>query len=370
VPLGEFCEIVAGGRRGLTGKDFVDAGYPAYGAGGVNGYLENHEFERPAVVLSAIGARCGKCFLAEEKWASLANTQLIFPDPSIADVRFLWYQLNDESSWHRSGTAQPFIKPSDVKQRLVILPPLEEQRRVARLLDSASYVMTRRRETMSLTNVLVGAIFWEMFVRDRPGNVVSIGSVAAPTPNAVRTGPFGSQLLHSEFVDEGVAVLGIDNAVKDRFEWGRPRFIAPKKFEQLRRYQVHPGDVLVTIMATCGRVAVVPEDIPPAINTKHLCCITLDHSRCIPTYLWAALRFDSALRRQLGATARGAVMPGLNMSLIKEATVALPPISEQQEFAARVRRVDAQNRLLEMSASALESLFASLRQRALLGGEL
>jgi type I restriction enzyme S subunit len=94
----------------------------------MNGFLPDYEFDEPAVVLSAIGARCGKCFFAEGKWASLANTQVIFPDPARADAKFLWYQLNDERRWHRSGTGQPFIKPADVKAQRVVLPPLPEQR--------------------------------------------------------------------------------------------------------------------------------------------------------------------------------------------------------------------------------------------------
>jgi type I restriction enzyme M protein len=150
VALGDFCEIIQGGRQGFSGKHFVESGgYPAYGAGGLNGYLPDFEFKVPAVILSSIGARCGKCFLAEGKWASLANTQIIFPDPEKANVRFLWWQLNDEKRWPRSGTAQPYIKPSNVRSHLVVLPPLKIQERIVSELDELREEIGNHKEAIA-----------------------------------------------------------------------------------------------------------------------------------------------------------------------------------------------------------------------------
>ena len=290
------------------------------------------------------------------------------PRRESVEPRYLFWVIN--SKRFRDGL-RPYIRGTTMQNLAftaaaaaikVPLPSLDEQRRIAAVLDRADALRARRSHTTVLVDELIGATFTQTFVQERAKQSEAIGSLAARTPHSVRTGPFGSQLLHSEFVDEGIAVLGIDNAVTNRFAWGRPRFITPSKFEQLRRYEVRPGDVLVTIMATCGRVAVVPDDIPLAINTKHLCCITLDRERCLPSYLWAAFRFDPSLRRQLGATARGAVMPGLNMTLIKEATVSLPPIDDQRRFDDFLRAAETHRRRLETSSSCLDSLFAALQQ--------
>ena len=100
--LGDVAKTKQGGRLGLTGSHFVQDGVPAYGAGGLNGFLETYEFEQKAVILSAIGARCGKCFYVEGRWTSLANTTLIFPDEKKLDPKFLWYAINGEEKWLRA----------------------------------------------------------------------------------------------------------------------------------------------------------------------------------------------------------------------------------------------------------------------------
>ncbi len=187
--LSDFCQIFQGGRLKLSGSDFVSQGFPAYGAGGLNGYLDVAEFNCEAVILSAIGARCGKCFHVSGQWTTLANTQITIPDPDRADSRFLWHQLNDEKRWPRSGTGQPFIKPSDVMGHKVFLPPLEEQRRIAAILDRAANVRELATQSLASTSrALYESIFSRDILADRH-RITRIGDIAIQLPSGYGSDP-------------------------------------------------------------------------------------------------------------------------------------------------------------------------------------
>jgi type I restriction enzyme S subunit len=254
------------------------------------------------------------------------------------------------------------------KKTRIPLPPLPEQHRIASILDKTVEVRAKRRAALAELDELSEAVFFALCGSDSHcWTERTVNSLAAKRPNAIRTGPFGSQLLHSEFVDEGIAVLGIDNAVQNRFAWGRTRFISERKYQQLERYTVSPGDVLITIMGTCGRCAVVPEEVGRAINTKHLCCITLDQNVCLPSYLHACFLLDPLVRRQLGVRERGAVMPGLNMELIKQLRIPLPPLAVQREHEQVQTSVTRLRARQEESSRQSDTLFASLQHQAFSG---
>lgn len=277
------------------------------------------------------------------------------------DTQDYWAQINRSSS----GTAQGGVNASKLKMLSIPLPPLSEQRRIAAILDKADALRAKRRETIAKLDQLLKSVFLEMF----GGTTVATTSVAelAPSVGSIRTGPFGSQLLHSEFVDHGIAVLGIDNAVTNAFAWAKPRFITTEKYSQLSRYRVNPGDVLITIMGTCGRCAVVPDDIPTAINTKHLCCISLDRTRCEPEFLHSYFLLHPVARNYLESRAKGAIMAGLNMGIIKELPVVLPSLEKQRHFVSIKRALGRQIEQTQAQENRFDELFAGLQQNAFAG---
>lgn len=245
----------------------------------------------------------------------------------------------------------------------------DEQKRIAALLDKADALRRKRQEALRLTDDFLRSTFLDLFGDPEKHGwpMETVEDMLSARPNAIRTGPFGSQLLHSEFVDSGIAVLGIDNAVQNEFRWGKPRFISEEKYEQLRRYTVHPGDVIITIMGTVGRCAIVPADIPTAINTKHLCCLTLDRSKCLPEFLHTYFLTHPIARRYLGQSAKGAIMDGLNMGLIKALPVPKVPLQFQQRFSDIAKQVQKTALRSSKASQETETLFSALQQRAFSG---
>jgi len=266
--------------------------------------------------------------------------------------------------------AYPSFRTSDLAKLRIALPPLSEQRRIANILLEAAKVKQLCTEADTKTAKLVSEIFSEIFLEDpdrKTWPVITLGDAAADNKGSIRTGPFGSDLLHSEFVSEGVPVLGIDNVVENRFSWKERRYIPLDRYQEFSRFTVFPGDVLVTIMGTVGRTCVAPLNLPTSISTKHLCVITLNQEKLLPAYVSAALLYDPEVRRQTLAVGSGAIMEGWNSRIIKALRLRHPPLSLQNSFTKRVHEVDAVLDLAETSRTALEFLTDSLSAIAFSG---
>jgi type I restriction enzyme S subunit len=265
-----------------------------------------------------------------------------------------------------TGASYPAVTERVIRELRVPLPSLAEQRRIAALLDKADAIRRKGGRAPSVLDNLLRASYVHLVGEMHPAYAhwteCRIEDLADPRDGAMRTGPFGSALRHSEFSERGdVAVLGIDNAVSNRFRPGAPRFLSRERFENgLTRYAVNAYDVLITIMGTTGRSAVVPQGIGLAISTKHLATITVDRNRVAPEFLSHAIHCDPGVLRQIGAANRGAIMTGLNLRAIRRLKLRLPPIAAQERFAAvvaRIRQIQAKCEQADnLSSTLVESL--------------
>jgi type I restriction enzyme, S subunit len=328
----------------------------------------------PGTLLLSIFATIGRTAVLEVAASTnQAIAGLAVKDAKKIDRNYLRRYLDFVSPQLASkarGVAQANINLAILRETKVPTPKLSEQRRIAEILDKADALRANRRAALAQLDSLIQSIFIDMFGLHacQSWKVLKIADVVAKEEGSIRTGPFGSQLLHSEFTDAGIAVLGIDNAVSNEFRWGAERFIDEDKYQKLRRYTVRPGDVLITIMGTCGRCAIVPDDIPTAINTKHLCCITLDKEICLPEFLHAYFLRHPVAREYLVKTAKGAVMDGLNMGIIKDLPISLPPMTLQRDFVEKLNRISQLKKAALKSQAEFENLFQSLQHSAFQGG--
>jgi type I restriction enzyme, S subunit len=340
VPLGDICEFKYG--KGLRADRRVFGSVPVFGSNGVVGWHDRSITAGPTIVVGRKGS-IGKVAWSGEPCYPIDTTYFVDKTKQPCNLKWLYYALIaiDLTTLDKSA-AVPGLNREDAYEQLLPFPLREEQDRIADSLDCANRLRGFRALALELAESLRSEVFVDMFRgADTAYPLAPVRDLVDERRGSIRTGPFGSQLLHSEFTDHGIAVLGIDNAVNNRFEWAARRFITRAKYESLKRYTVLPGDVLITIMGTCGRCAVVPNNIEEAINTKHLCCISLDQTQCLPGYLHGAFLYHPSIRRQVEVATRGAIMDGLNMEIIKALRIPVPPLPLQEKYVALLAEQDA-----------------------------
>ena len=282
------------------------------------------------------------------------------------DRRYLTHYLRTPSMvTHATNNAVginlPRLSPKMLELFEVPLPPIEEQRRIAAVLDAAEALRAKRRESLAKLDSLTQAVFIDMFGDQRKGESALLRQhvdliTKGTTPTSVGF----------NFTESGVPFVRVQDLVAGSVDVaGIALFIAEKTNEALRRSILKPDDVLVSIAGTIGRIALVPRDAP-TLNCNQAVALIRTGRDLEPAYLASWLNTAHAQEQMLGSRVTGTIS-NLSLANIRSLRIPIPTIDLQRRFADAVGDTKLLRNSLVAHADSLDTLFASLQQRAFRG---
>lgn len=291
------------------------------------------------------------------------------PDSKRLDGRFLarWLQLQFQRRVFQ-GMCRQWVNQATVGRDALLalslpLPSLEEQGRIAEVLDRAEELRSKRREAIAQLDTLTQSIFLEMFgdpVRNPKGiKVVRLSEITTRITDGVHQKP--------NYTENGVPFISVKNITTGSLKFEDCKFISlDDHLKFTKRCKAERLDILYTkVGATYGRPALVDTDHEFSLYVS-VCLIKPDRKLIDPFFLNAALG-TTAVKSQADRKIKGIGVPDLHLDQIQNFLIPLPSIKDQQEFARCVEAVEKLKAAHRASLSELDALFASLQHRAFRG---
>lgn len=339
-------------------------------------YLSQEDFEaenrrtniKPNDLLITIVGTIGRVAIVPNSLTEFCvqrSVAVLKPKPEIVYNRFLMHYLQSMRPYleqESRGVAQKGIYLKQLSNLSIILPPLDEQRKIAAVLDKVSDLIAKRRQQLDKLDEMVKSRFIEMF-----GNPKS-------NPNSY---PISQLSEHIKFLTSGSrgwAQYCVDNGsewfitiknVKDcRISIDNMQPINAPDNAEAKRTKVQEGDLLISITADLGRTGVVTKEIADhgAYINQHLTCIRLNKEILNPMYV-AFFMESPAGKEQFESKNQSAVKAGLNFNSINSLRLLVPPLELQNQFAAFVAQTDKSKLAIQKSLEKLEILKKALMQK-------
>jgi type I restriction enzyme S subunit len=158
--------------------------------------------------------------------------------------------------------------------------------------------------------------------------------LAAQRSNALKAGPFGSALKKDCYVPHGYKIYGQEQVIKQDAFFG-DYYINENKFNQLKSCEACPGDLLISLVGTIGKVLILPPNAEPGIINPRLIKMSLNRDLVDPAYIRVLLA-ARWVREFLFAESHGSTMDVLNLTILRSLPIPLPPLAEQHCIVAKV----------------------------------
>lgn len=247
------------------------------------------------------------------------------------------------------------------------LPPREEQRRIAAILDQAETLRTQRRTALALLDSLTQSLFLDMFgdpvANPKGWSMSTIGDLAEVQGGLQVTS--ARKNLPSE-----VPYLRVANVYRGVLDLSEIKTIRATPAE-IQRTTLVKNDLLVVEghgnPNEIGRAALWNGDIEQCVHQNHLIRARFDFKKVEPVFASEYVNSPGGRQHLLRAGKSTSGLNTISVSNVRETPIALPHLPLQQTFATRIASIEVLKATHRRALAALDALFASLQQRAFAG---
>ena len=261
------------------------------------------------------------------------------------------------------STTLPIINKSRFSKIEIPLPSLPEQRRIAAILDKADALRAKRREAIAKLDQLLQVVFLDMF-----GDPVA-------NPKGWNSGKIGDLLESVKYgssekadLTGTIPMLRMNNITySGEMDLSNLKYVSPDGSTE-EKYLVSPGDLLfnrTNSKELVGKTAVYEGPVP----MSYAGYLVRGRTKLgnAPEYISAYLN-SSFGKEKLRAMCKSIIgMANINAKEFAGISIPIPPVELQRKFQERVQAFRGQKAGLVAQATKIESLFASLQQRAFNG---
>lgn len=275
--------------------------------------------------------------------------------------RYLYHFLKNSTEYLNSlgrGATFKEISKSIVENIEIPLPPLDEQRRIAAVLDKVSDLIAKRREQLDKLDELVKARFVEMF-GDPVSNPYNWEKVPLSELADIRIGPFGSLLHKEDYIEGGHPLVNPSHIIDGKIVIDEKLTVSHQKYIELEAYHLKAGDVVMGRRGEMGRCAVVSQE-GLLCGTGSL--LIRPKGKVTADYIQKIISFPS-FKKTIEDMAVGQTMPNLNVPIVSAFQIIKPPMQVQENYYTLVTQVDKSKLTIQQSLDKLEVLKKALMQQ-------
>ena len=367
VPLGEICKFVYG--KSLPTAKREPGAYPVFGSNGTVGTHTTAITSSPAIVVGRKGS-IGQLNYSDEPCWPIDTTYYVDETSTSQDIRWLYYALTAlRLPELNKATGVPGLNRNDAYEKQLYVPALDEQRRIAAILDKADAIRRKREQALNLADDLLKSTFLEMFGNPATNERDWVeGSIDDCLKGVVggwsakgEARPAGSDemgVLKISAVTSG-EYLPQENKVVETIPNGK-RVVIP----QLGDLLFSRANTRELVAATCI-VTDAPENV---FLPDKLWRLEPEPEVAEATFLKFVLSHPE-YREGLCARATGTSGSMLNISKAKLLShpIPVPDIDVQRRFTKIWQSVQSSSKTHRIALGRSEMLFASLSQRAFRG---